>query len=203
MKKILVSLLVAVAALYIIWYTIQTKPSKNIPNAGIENALPNVDEKPSITGPKTSEPNKSKQIDNAAVKVSFKGFGPGKVHNGSFSKVTSNLTVDVKNSVAGSISVDMSSLTTDTEGVTKHLKTDAFFDTTKYPTAEFILYSLVEGKAIGSMTIKGMKKDVNFPVTETALGYKATFNINMKEFGIDQKFANETIELTVEAPLRK
>jgi polyisoprenoid-binding protein YceI len=58
------------------------------------------------------------------------------------------------------------------------------------------------GKATGKLTAHGVTKDVSFPITKTDTEYKATFNIDMKAFGIVQAFANEVVEVTVTVPLK-
>jgi len=142
-----------------------------------------------------------KTVDNANVKIGFKGFGPGKEHTGSFGKIDSKLVVDGA-SIKGTVVADLNSISTDTEKVTTHLKTADFFDAAKYPTATFNLTSVADGKAMGKLTVHGVTKDISFPVVASATEVKATFNIDMKEFGINQKFANEVIELTVTVPLK-
>lgn len=186
-----------------VWYGIQTKPDEAVPVATVSDVNTTTEEKKMVTDENTSKTALSgKQVDNANVKIEFTGFGPGKKHVGSFSKVDSKLTIDDKGSMAGTVIVDVNSMSTDTEAVTKHLKTDAFFDAVKYPTATFVLLNVGEGKASGKLTTHGVTKDISFPVVKTDTEYKATFNIDMKEFGIDQKFANEVIELTVTVPLK-
>lgn len=203
--KIILIILVLGGLGYFGWNAIQTKPDVNVPQAVVSdvNETAPVTTNPTTTpDPATPVVATNKTVDNANVKVSFKGFGPGKEHSGSFSGVNSNLSLNAQNELTGSISVNVASLTTDTDGVTKHLKTDAFFDVDKYPTATFKLSSVVNGKATGTFTIHGVTKTVTFPVTVSGDAYSAKFNLNLKDFGIDQKFANEIIELSVNVPLK-
>lgn len=194
--KTIIILIVLVVGGYFAWTKIQTKPDASVPQAVVTDESTNTNEVSAPAG-------KVRPVDNEGVLVTFKGFGPGKVHNGSFGKVTSDLMLVETGGMKGTVTVDVASLTTDTEAVTKHLKTADFFDTAKYPTAKFVIATLKDGTASGSMTVHGVTKTVSFPVTysDTDMTYKATFNLNMKEFGIDQKFANETIELSVVVPL--
>lgn len=217
MKSILIVLGIIVIG-GVVWYGIQTKPDASVPQAVVTDVdvnSTNVDEKKMVADESINIPvvPKSKEIDNVNVKIAFTGFGPGKKHVGSFSKIDSKLTL-IEDKIGGEIVVDMNSLTTDTEDVTKHLKTDAFFDVAKYPTATFKVLSFEGvdaqgGNASGVFTIKGKSRQVSFPFTltkssngNTVTGYSAKFNINMKEFGIDQKFANEVIELAITVPLK-
>ena len=98
-----------------IWFAIQTKPNAEVQNAVVSDAV--------VGEVENNKENVAslKQIDNANIKITFKGFGPGKVHNGSFSGITSNLSTD-GSGIKGDISVDLNSMTTDTEKLTGHLK---------------------------------------------------------------------------------
>ena len=159
-------------------------------------------------------------VANDLVSVSFKGFGPGKEHTGSFSKINSTLSYK-DGAFSGSAVIDINSLTTDNEKVTAHLKTADFFDTAKYPTATFTptkwdMTNAASGKftMTGDLTLHGVKKAISFPVTYEEVTpapnvrlaytklYKSTFTLNLKDFGINQTFANETIELTLVVPVR-
>lgn len=148
----------------------------------------------------TVVPNMSaKQLDNENVKINFKGFGPGKEHLGSFGKIKSNLSFE-NGSIKGDVLVDMNSLTSDTEKLTTHLKSKDFFDVASYPTAKFTATSLLNGKLSGVLTIRGISKNVSFGIKHLESlpeQYTSTFTIDMKEFGINQTFANEVVELTV------
>ncbi len=203
MKSILIVLVIIVIG-GIVWYGIQTKPDASVPQANVSDVNTNTTSENEIKADESA--NKpaisKKEIDNANVKIAFKGFGPGKVHNGSFTKVDSKLAFD-GDSMKGDVVVDMTSLTTDnSEKLTPHLKSDAFFDVAKYPTASFKVISLKDGKLSGMMTVHGMSKNVSFDVKSSDTQLSSTFNIDMKEFGIIQTFANEVIELTVTVPLK-
>ena len=205
-KNVLIAL-GAVVVLGILWMAIQTKPDDNVPQAtiNIESESENQGQQLTTTPDVSNTPaGELKKVNNSNVKVSFIGFGPGKKHLGSFSKVNSNLVLNADSKITGSISVDIASLSTDTEAVTKHLKTPDFFDAAKYPTATFTVknHDIAKGSMSGTFTIHGVTKDISFPVTKTDTEYKSNFTINMKEFGINQKFANETIELSVVVPVK-
>ncbi len=207
MKTILIIIVIAGLG-YFGWQAIQTKPDTSVPQAIVsDTTVAESSKTPNDTTFSKPSTTSGKTVDNANVKVSFKGFGPGKLHNGSFSGINSKLSFDAKGDLSGTVIVDVDSLTTDTEGVTKHLKTDAFFDVAKYPNATFKLNSLVGldaqgAEASGLFTIHGVTKTVTFPVKSSANSFTATFNLNLKDFGINQTFANETIELSVVVPLK-
>lgn len=208
MKTFFIIVIIAVLG-YFGWQQMQTQPDPATPTATV------TDEVSTTTDTSTSTTASGKQVDNSKVTVAFTGFGPGKKHVGSFSDVRSDLKLDAKGDIAGSITVGVSSLSTDTEKVTEHLKTDDFFDTAKYPTATFTITNDLTASTCGganvrcaapylygNFTIHGVTKGVSFPVVRSADKYTATFTIDMKEFGIDQTFANETVELQVVVPIK-
>lgn len=203
MKKFLLIAILVVIVGYIGWQIIQTKPDENTPEAIVTTPEETSNDE---TNDNQDQTPGERSVNNEAVKVSFKGFGPGKVHTGTFTIVDSKLRTDATTMVQGEISVDMNSLTSDNEQVTKHLKTAEFFDVAKYPTATFgFQEGIVEGRGMGTMTIKGIRKDISFPVITLETfpeQYSATFTLNLKDFGINQTFANETIELSILVPLK-
>ncbi|MCC7436307.1 YceI family protein [Candidatus Nomurabacteria bacterium] len=201
MKTFLILLIILVAG-YFVWKTIQTKPDESVPNAVVTDV--SSDENANFQGDVAATMPAGQQVDNQNVTISFKGFGPGKEHNGNFSDIKSSLSFDAADSLTGSVIVGMDSLKTDTDAVTKHLKTGDFFDVSKYPTATFVLESINGTSASGNFTIHGVTKKVSFPVSfsDSTKSYTAKFNIDMKEFGIDQTFANEVVEVSVVVPLK-
>lgn len=100
-----------------------------------------------------------------------------------------------------SFTIDLNSIETDTENLTKHLKTADFFDVEKHPTATFTSTSLTAAPAgspegvthmlQGTLDLHGVKKDVSIPVKteQTADGLRATseFTINRHDWGISYK----------------
>lgn len=207
MKIILVIIILSVAG-YFLWKTIQTKPDDSLPQAVVTDIPTNTEEKINFQSDITTTIPNGHKVNNEKVSVSFKGFGPGKEHVGSFSEINSNLSFGSADNLTGTVIVEMDSLSTDNENVTTHLKTADFFDVSKYPTATFSLESL-EGidaqgaNAVGTFTIHGVTKKVSFPVSfnSTTRIYTSKFNIDMKDFGIKQTFANEVIEVSVLVPL--
>lgn len=69
-----------------------------------------------------------------------------------------------------------------------HLKSEDFFNVAKYPSAAFQITSVneKEGKTIiaGNLTVKGVKKNIEFPASVNIAGNSAT--ITSEEFTIDR-----------------
>lgn len=207
MKKTFLVLGLIIIAI-IIWMATKPKPDANVPTATVSDVTTTADTsntKPNETTQTATPATGAKQIDNANVKITFRGFGPDKIHNGSFGKIDSKLVANGDN-ITGEIIVDMNSLLADNvEKLTPHLKSADFFDVAKYPTATFKISSFKNGKISGVMTIHGVSKNVTVDVLSletNPIRYSSTFNIDMKEFGINQKFANEVVEVTVIVPLK-
>ena len=95
--------------------------------------------------------------------------------------------------------VDINSINTDNEGRDKHLKSDDFFNTEKYPKAHFKSSSFKKlddrnYTLEGNLTMRGVTKPVIFAVTyggtmkdpygNTRSGFKATTVINRFDFGL-------------------
>ncbi len=201
MKPILIVLGVIVIG-GAVWYGIQTKPDASVPVATVSDVSTTTDEKKMVADESINKPVASKkEVDNANVKITFKGFGPGKVHDGSFTKVDSKLSFDGDN-LKGEVVVDMNSITTEIAKLTSDLKSSTFFDVVKYPTATFKVTSFKDGKISGVLTTHGISKNVSFDVKSSDTALISNFTIDMKQFGIDQKLANEVVELTVTVPLK-
>lgn len=220
MKTILIIIVLGVAG-YFGWQAIQTKPNANVPQAVVEIPATETQKNSDVSKevPYGDDAITDNKINNSLVAVSFRGFGPGKIHNGSFSNIKSNLYLGASGDMSGDITIDMNSFTTDNEKLTTHLKSKDFFDVATYPKAIFVVTDFTgmdaQGLQVGGeMTIRGITKKIYFPTTvktHTAgitdllaysKSYEAKFNLNMKDFGIDQKFANETIELSVVIPIK-
>lgn len=107
---------------------------------------------------------------------------------------------------------DVNSITTGVEQRDGHLKSADFFDTTKYPTIDFVSTSFkkVSGPAYklkGNLTIKGVTQpvelDVEFGGTmkdgygNLKAGFEVTGKINRKDFGLTWNMVTEAGGLTL------
>lgn len=70
----------------------------------------------------------------------------------------------------GRIEIDMRTIQHDDAKMQTHLRGDDFFNTTRFPTATFILQQIRGNQATGLLTIKGVTKPVSFPVAVTTDG---------------------------------
>lgn len=102
------------------------------------------------------------------------------------------------------ITIETSSVTTDTPDLTKHLQTADFFDVARYPQATFVSTELKPGgdkgashTVAGNLTLHGVTKSVTFPATIAvspgAITVESTFAINRKDFGINYAGAADNL----------
>lgn len=156
-------------------------------------------------------------------KIEFVGSKVTGSHNGSFKQFSG--TIDLaKEGVEKSqvtIDIDTTSIVTDNEGLTTHLKTPDFFDTAKYPKANFTSTKIEPATAAGAthtvtgnLEMHGVKKSISFPATiqvaPDSVSVNAEFAINRKDFGINYAGkANDLIrdevvmKLNVKAPRKQ
>ena len=91
---------------------------------------------------------------------------------------------------AARVVVDMASITHDQAQLAEHLRGADFFDAAKFPVAVFELTAFKNGQASGTLTLKGIRKPVAFPVTVAAeagggLRLRGTATIDRTQFGVN------------------
>ena len=131
-------------------------------------------------------------------KVEFVGSKVTGKHEGGFKKVSGKIDlVDTKAEESSvNVDIDMTSVYSDADGLTKHLKTGDFFEVEKYPKSTFASTKIVADKdkgdnsymVTGDLEMRGEKKSITFPATikigDDKVEVDAEFSINRKDFGI-------------------
>lgn len=127
------------------------------------------------------------------------GFVGSKVtgsHDGGFESFAGTVTV-TDGTVAGSavdVVIDTTSLWSDTERLTGHLKSPDFFDVERFPTASFSSTSITPNDdgtytVTGNLELHGVTKQISFPaaieLTDEGFHAKAEFAIKRYDFGIE------------------
>jgi polyisoprenoid-binding protein YceI len=197
--KYLAIIILAVAALG----TACADPAANKPKATTANSAANTGapEAPavpadSVSGYKTQGTVYAITPENA--KIEFTGSKVTGKHDGGF-KVFDGV-IDV---IGGkpetsrvAFEVDINSIYTDADGLTKHLQTADFFDAEKFPKASFVSTSVTPNATAGADTfmvsgelnMRGMRKSITFPavitITEPTVNVDADFSVNRKDFGM-------------------
>lgn len=137
-------------------------------------------------------------VDAATSKIEFTGSKVTGKHDGGFKafKGVIDLVGDKVEDSLVVFEIDMKSVFSDADGLTKHLQTGDFFEVEKFPKASFVSNKIVADAAkgagnytvTGDMEIRGSKKSVTFPakiaVSADAVTVTSEFSINRKDFGI-------------------
>jgi len=129
-------------------------------------------------------------------KITFTGSKVTGIENGSFEKFTGTIELvgsDVEKSRVA-IELDLNSISTESKGLSDHLKTADFFDVQKFPKATFTSTQIKAAggsnayQITGILDLHGVKKTITFPATikvETdSVSVNSEFAINRKDFGI-------------------
>ena len=132
-------------------------------------------------------------LENA--KISWTGYGEigGYSLTGSIDLKKANIVLDSSKLKSAAMTIDMKSIVYSDEHLQEHLRGEDFFDVAKYPTAIFESESIKYSDAThatlkGKLTIKGITKSIQFPVTIQETNKGRTVNgkmvIDRTAFGI-------------------
>jgi len=107
--------------------------------------------------------------DTENSKIEWIGKKPTGSHNGNIKIQKGFISTDENgNIIQGEFIFDMNTINcTDLEGKKKesiegHLKDSDFFDTSKHPTASFVISKEEKGTIFGTLTIKGISQEISF-----------------------------------------
>ena len=143
-------------------------------------------------------------LDATATKVEWVAAKVTKDHKGGFEAVTGKARYDASGALVGiDAEIDTRSVTSDTEKLTKHLKSPDFFDVEKFPKATFTTTKIEPGGEGGTHTVTGVldlhgvKKEISFPATiKTENGVTTAtseFTLKRFDFGINYKGAADDL----------
>lgn len=114
------------------------------------------------------------KVDTASSSIDWIGRKLTGEHTGKIKLASGELLVEGNSIKGGAFVMDMNSLTSDSEKLTGHLKTDDFFSVEKNPTAKFQITKVSQtGSTLnvsGNLTIKGITQPISFPATVTKSG---------------------------------
>jgi polyisoprenoid-binding protein YceI len=130
-------------------------------------------------------------------KVEFVAAKITRSHNGSFKQFSGKIDLvptHVENSRVA-IDIDTSSVVTDEDQLTGHLKTPDFFDVARFPKATFVSTKIEPSTTAGAthtvtgnFELHGVKKTISFPaniqLAADSVSVSAEFSINRKDFGL-------------------
>jgi polyisoprenoid-binding protein YceI len=136
-------------------------------------------------------------------KIEFVGSKVTGSHSGGFSKVAGEFFVE-EGKLASSghrIVIDNSSLWTDTDRLTGHLKNADFFDVANNPLSTFVATAIeqtgTDHKVSGDLTLHGVTRNISFPaqvtVSDNVVKIAAEFHIDRYDF--EMKYAGQADNL--------
>ena len=127
-------------------------------------------------------------VDAARSSVSARGAKVTKHHDIVFPSFTGELQMSGSALVGVSVAVSLDALTTDSEKLATHLKSDDFFDVPTFPEAKFAGKVGGDGNVTGEFTLRGKTKQLSFPaqmtIDDTTVQADAEFTINRQDFGV-------------------
>jgi polyisoprenoid-binding protein YceI len=146
-------------------------------------------------------------ITRSAITFQIKNLGINT--GGTFGGLQANAHFNPANLTASTIeaSVDVNTINTDNSTRDDHLKSDEFFDVTKYPkiTLKSVSFKHKSGDKYSgqfNLTIKGKTRLVEIPFTYTekdnTSAFKSTFKINRLDFGLGGDSLTMSNEVTVD-----
>lgn len=134
-------------------------------------------------------------------------------HDGGFKEWNGSASVDDKGNLVGvSFEVDTTSVFSDADMLTDHLKSADFFDVEKYPKSTFVSTAITENtvdgathNVKGNLELRGVTKEIQFPATiasaDGKLTAKSEFTLKRADFGIT--YAGKVDDLIKEEVLMK
>jgi polyisoprenoid-binding protein YceI len=128
------------------------------------------------------------------TEVKFTGTKPNGKHDGGFKSVTGTASVTGTDATTLKIKLDIdtTSLYSDNEKLTTHLKSPDFFGVKSNPKATFESTKVekdgADYKVTGDLTMLGQKKSITFPAkiaaTDTGVTLTSSFSIDRTQWGM-------------------
>jgi polyisoprenoid-binding protein YceI len=146
------------------------------------------------------------EIDPAASSIAFAGTNVTGESAGKFTAFSGSIAAPGTDPAQGSatVTIDMTSVQTSADGLTKHLKSPDFFDVEKHPTATFVTTAITPGgergashTVQGNLELRGTKKSLSFPailsLSDQQATLKAKFLFDRQPFGVKHRGAPDNL----------
>lgn len=186
-------------------------PAENTPDAEVTESTT-----PAATMEEAPKPEGTLYTFTPASTIGFVGSKVTGSHTGGFKQFSGTITLPGEDLTQASIeaNIDMTSVYSDADDLTKHLMSADFFEVETYPEAKFMSTGIVKDgeayKVTGDFTLHGVTKSITFPATlgmaDGKVTAQAEFDINRKDFGIEYPGKpddlirdNVVIQLAIEA----
>ena len=177
-------------------------PSQSVPAASVgTNSSTTTATAATTPSPATPAAGKAFVIDSNNSKVEFTGSKVTGKHDGGFKQFQGEVRVANGAVSHAKVTIDTTSIYSDNERLTGHLKSPDFFDVAKFPTAVFETTSVSgsgeNATVTGNLTLHGVTKPITFPakidVKDDSVTVNAEFSINRMDFDI--KYAGKADDL--------
>lgn len=151
-------------------------------------------------------------VDTNSLVLEFTGYKPGGLHTGSFQNINSVIRLNESGQpVSARIALDVLSVKTDSSALDKHLQTDDFFSTEKYPEiiAEIkqITMNGTSLNAITDISMKGVTRTISIPMQIATIENKTSFKIDTRikisDFNIAYGPVQDEVRLAVSGTIVK
>ncbi len=143
-----------------------------------------------VTAPVALAQNQPLLIDTNASQLTWTGYAEvgSWAPSGTLHVLNGQLTRKGNLINNATITMDMTTIQHENDRLQAHLRDEAFFDVTHFPTAIFVLRSLTGATATGQLTLKGVTKTISFPVAisqeGSGLRVKGRATLDRTQFGI-------------------
>lgn len=144
-------------------------------------------------------------VDKEQSSIDWVGAKVTLQHDGGFEDFDGSLSFEGDTPRQVAFTIDTTSIWSDTDKLTGHLKTPDFFDVENYPTARFESTSIVEKSGesgsnyeiTGNLEMRGQNNSVTFPATVDmsgeAIEAQAQFTINRHLWNVSYKGAPDNL----------
>jgi len=128
---------------------------------------------------------------------------------GDFKGLSGTIKYDPSNPTTADfdVNIDASTVNTDIESRDNHLRRKEYLDVKNYPKLSFKSTRITKANKdgylymFGTITIKGVTKEINFPFTVTAKNggylFEGSFKLNRRDFGVGKGSISLSDDLTV------
>jgi polyisoprenoid-binding protein YceI len=144
-----------------------SNPADNVPAAEVADVAAPAEET-AAPAEAPAEPGRMFTLAEGST-VGFIGSKVTGSHEGGFNSITGEISLVGDNPAGSSVtlSIDTTSLWSDSEKLTGHLKSADFFDVEKYPTATFASTEIVASEdgymVTGDLDLHGISRSITFP----------------------------------------
>jgi polyisoprenoid-binding protein YceI len=135
-------------------------------------------------------------IDSAKSTIKWTGYAAAGVYapTGSIKAKAGSVTFTDGQISAAKLVIDITSIEHSNKQLEGHLKSEDFFDATKYPEATFVLTSVKDGLATGTLSIKNITRPISFKIESSKqnndLVIKALLKVDRTKYDIKYSSAS-------------